>query len=295
MTLNVNTGGYTVMTMRLRKLTILIALLGTTALIFSGCSDDDDSPTSSQNEFPTVHGVTITPDAAIYADDTVKLTAVSTDPNDDSLRYTWSKENGTFDPVEAVGESINWTAPSTRGNYNVVVVGDDGNGGTSQIQTTLTVYGGDQSGTVDVVGGLRATPVGGNDNLGYVDAGDTIQIVWNGTSPIITDSTRPDETRYAPDGSRVDSSLNLVTSPQFGYADGLPERDAARYSVIGRIGDDGDWFVFSSQSDQDGDGINDTFTVAAPSRGKLYLSLNEQESLLVDNTGFWRFDFVINH
>ena len=289
-----NSGGYTVMTIRLRKLTILIALLGT-AFIFGGCSDDDDSPTDPQNDFPTVQGVTITPDAAIFADDTVTLQAISTDPDKDELRYTWSKDAGAFNPVEAVGESINWTAPSTRGIYEVTVVGDDGNGGTSQKHINLTVYGGNQAGTVDVVGGLRANPVGGTANLGYVDAGDTIKIVWHKSNSITADSTRPDETKYAPDGSRVNGSLTLVSAPQFGYAEGLPESNAARYSVIARIGDSGDWFSFGSQSDQDGDGIDDTFIVTAPTRGKLYLSLNEQEDLLVDNTGFWRFDFLITH
>lgn len=282
----------------LRKFTFLVVLLGMT-LVFAGCGDDDDSPVDPeeyQNNFPTVQGITISPNAAIYADDTVTLTAVTTDPDNDVLRYIWTKNAGEFNPVEAVGESINWTAPSSNGIYQVTVFGDDGNGGTSQKHLDLHVYGGNQSGTVDVVGGLRATPVGGLDTLGHIDAGDTIVLVWDTASPITADSTRPDETKYAPDGSQLDATtLAVVYPPQFGYAEGLPVQNGARYSIIGRIGDNGSWFAFNNGADTDGNGIPDSFSIVAPERGKLYLSLNEQTSLLLDNTGYWRKGFTITH
>jgi hypothetical protein len=276
------------------KFLFLVALLGA-MLVIVGCGDDDDSdntvePEDYQNNFPTVQGILIDPNAPIYADDTVALTAVSTDPDNDHLRYTWTKNAGTFNPIEAVGETINWTAPSTRGTYQVTAFGDDGNGGTSQKHLDLIVFGGDQSGTVDVVGGLRANPVGGTSNLGYVDAGDTIVLIWDGTKAIITDSTEPDVTQYAPDGSRVSPTnpTAVLSPPQFGYAEGLPSQNAARYSLIGRIGEEGSWFAFNNT------GLN-TFSVVAPARGRLYLSLNEQESLLLDNTGYWSMSFTISH
>jgi len=283
------------MTRRLRNFTILVVLLGS-VFVLSGCGDDDNPTSPDQNSFPTVEGITINPNAAIYADDTVTLTPVTTDPDNDVLRYTWSKNAGEFDPAEAVGDSIEWTAPSSLGTYQVVVVGDDGNGGTSQKHIELKVYGGDQNGQVDVVGGVRLNPVGGNSDIGYIDAGDTITLVWDKASPVTVDGTRPDETKYAPDGSRLNpTTLAVVSAPQFGYADGLPVRNAARYCIIAKIGDDGDWFEFTNGADGDGNGIPDSFSAVAPNRGKLYLSLNEQESLLADNTGYWRIDFAISH
>ncbi|MBD3307573.1 hypothetical protein GF339_14150 [candidate division KSB3 bacterium] len=287
------------MTTRWTTRTLVVLLLGMT-LAFTGCGDDDDNdnlttPENPQNNFPTIQGITIDPNAPIFVEDTVTLAPVTSDPDNDLIRYTWMKNAGIFDPAAAVGESINWTAPGTRGTYQVIVVGDDGNGGTSQKHLDLIVYGGNQSGTVDVVGGVRVNPVG-TGNLGYVDAGDVIMLIWDGASPVTTDSTRPDETKYAPDGSRLDAAtLTVVSTPQFGYAEGLPARDAARYSVIGRIGDDGDWFAFNPGPDTDSDGLPDSFSVPAPARGKLYLSINEQESLLADNTGFWRMSFTLTH
>lgn len=282
---------------RVRIFTFLVLFLGIT-LVFVGCIDDDDSipPETDRNEFPTVQEIVISPNAPIYVDDTITLTAVSIDPDNDLLRYTWAKNAGTFNPIEAVGESIQWTAPSTNGTYQVTVVGDDGNGGTSQKHIDLQVYGGDQSGTSDVVGKVRLNPVGGLDTLGYVSAGDTIVLVWDKASPVTTDSTQPDETKYAPDGSQLNPiSLAADFPPQYGAADGLPDQNAARYALIGRIGDEGDWFPLNYGTDTDGDGIPNSFSVITPERGKLYLSLNEQESLLLDNTGYWRMSFTISH
>ncbi|MCP4396271.1 MAG: hypothetical protein GY801_03030 [bacterium] len=279
-----------------RTLRIFATLLGV-ALMFGGCdgSSDNDSPTDPNN-FPSVQGIQISPNAAVYVDDTITLTPATIDPDSDHIRYTWSNDAGVFNPVEAVGPTIKWTAPSTAGRYEVVVVGDDANGGTSQKHINIRTYGGDQSGTVDVVGGVELNPLGKLSAIGYIDAGDTLVLVWDTASPVTTDSTRPDQTKYAPDGSRLNAStLAQVSTPQYGYADGLPSRNGARYSLVGKIGSDGDWFDFTPGPDSNGDGIPDSFTASAPVRGKVLLGLNEHQDLLKDNTGFWRFSFTISH
>ena len=270
------------------------------SLMFTGCSGGDDNDNSGSkltgdNQFPTVHGIQVSPNAAIYVDDTVTLTPATTDPDNNELRYVWSNGGGVFNPIEAVGPTIQWTAPSQPGTYSVTVVADDANGGTSQVQVPLKVIGGDQSGTVDVVGGARQNPVGGTSDIGYIDKGDVLTLWWDNVSPITADSTRPDETKYAPDGSRLDNALlTVVSTPQYGYADGLPVRDGARYALIGRI-EDGEWFALTPGADEDGNGVPDTFSMTATARGRVILSLNEQKDLLVDNTGFWRFAFEIVH
>ena len=279
----------------LKKLRILAALLGV-ALVVVGCDGSSDNPTSSQNNFPSVQGIQISPNAAVYVDDTITLSPTTVDSDADEIRYTWSKDAGSFNPVEAVGPSIKWTAPSTAGTYEVVVVGDDGNGGTSQKNLNIKTYGGNQSGTVDVIGGVELNPVGELTDIGYIDEGDILVLRWDKASPVTTDSTRPDQTKYAPDGSRLDAStLTVVSPPQYGYADGLPSRNAARYCLVGKIDADGDWFDFTRGADADGDGIPDTFTATAPARGKVFLGINEHKDLLKDNTGYWRLSFTITH
>lgn len=273
---------------------LLVIALGM-GLGVAGCDKDNHVTGPDQNNFPTVQGITIAPNAPVFVGDRVTLTPVTSDPNSDHIRYTWTKNAGEFDPIEAVGPQITWIAPATMGIYQVTVVGDDGNGGTSQKYLDLNVIGGNQSGKVDMVGGVRVNPTGGLTNVGYVDTGDLITLVWDHASPITIDSTRPDQTKYAPDGSRVDPlSLGVVSDPQFGAADGLPAQNAARYCLLGRI-ESGSWFAFTGGADADADGIPDSFTAIAPARGKLLLGLNEQESLLADNTGFWRFSFTLTH
>jgi hypothetical protein len=278
-----------------KKFSVLTALLGLTLMVV-GCSGSDNPTDPNQNNFPTVLGILINPNAPVYVDDTITLSPQTEDPNNDHIRYVWSSTAGMFNPVEAVGPSVQWTAPSTQGISQIVVVGDDGNGGTSQKHIDINTYGGDQSGTVDMVSGVRLNPIGGNSIIGHIDAGDTLTLVWDGGSPVTADSTRPDETKYAPNGARLHATtLAVLSPPQFGSATGLPLVNAARYALIAKIGPEGDWFEFTPGPDANANGIPDFFTAVAPTRGKVYLGMNEQENLLQDNTGFWRFAFTINH
>ncbi len=279
-----------------KQFSAVTALVGL-MLIFVGCDRSSKSPTNpAHNDFPTIQGIQIQPNASVYVDDLITLTPQTNDPDHDQIRYVWSSTAGTFNPVEAVGPSVKWKAPGTQGTYQIVVVGDDANGGTSQKHLDIKTYGGDQSGTIDLVSGIQLNPIGGNAILGHIDAGDTLTLVWDGASPVTADSTRPDETKYAPNGARLDAATLAVASPpQYGAAADLPIATAARYTLIAKIGSDGKWFEFTPGPDANGNGIPDYFTVTAPARGKVYLGMNEQKNLLQDNTGFWRFSFTINH
>ncbi len=70
------------MRMQFKHLTFAVALLGMAA--FTGCSDSDSSPTSAdQNDFPSVQGIQISPNAPVYVDDVVTLSPATVDPNND--------------------------------------------------------------------------------------------------------------------------------------------------------------------------------------------------------------------
>jgi hypothetical protein len=80
------------------------------------------------------------------------LGVTATDPDGDTLTYTWSATGGTYDGAgTATGPSATWTAPATEGSYTLTVDVADGRGGTASLSLTITVGGAaGQSGSADV-------------------------------------------------------------------------------------------------------------------------------------------------
>jgi hypothetical protein len=65
-----------------------------------------------------------------------QLYCAASDPDGDTLFYSWSSETGTF---KESGEYIIWTAPDTTGEYTVSVTARDGKGGEATETTVLTI------------------------------------------------------------------------------------------------------------------------------------------------------------
>ena len=54
------------------------------------------------------------------------FTCFASDPDNDTLNYSWSSTNGTF---SGSGSSVTWTAPSSIGNYYINCLANDNHGG----------------------------------------------------------------------------------------------------------------------------------------------------------------------
>jgi hypothetical protein len=67
------------------------------------------------------------------------LYCAASDPDDDTLFYSWSAETGTF---KESGEYIIWTAPEPTGEYTVSVTARDGKGGEATETAILTIEAG---------------------------------------------------------------------------------------------------------------------------------------------------------
>ncbi len=92
-------------------------------------SDGEDNDTETlaiqvtENEAPVISSITAS-SSSIYPSETTTLTVVATDAEGDELTYTWSSAIGTFNTT--AGTSIEWTAPSEGGEYNIECVVSDG-------------------------------------------------------------------------------------------------------------------------------------------------------------------------
>jgi len=68
---------------------------------------------------------------------TTNLSAPATDPDGDTITYTWSSPAGTFSNQN--GMNTTWTAPNQEGNYPLTVTANDGRGGTATNAITIPV------------------------------------------------------------------------------------------------------------------------------------------------------------
>lgn len=102
-------------------------------LAIAGCGKSTE-PKNQNPSVPTINptGFTILPQG------TVALMAAATDPDGDTVTYTWTFDQGT--PLTATGAIANWTAPATESDVQATVVATDGRGGRSSATTEITVH-----------------------------------------------------------------------------------------------------------------------------------------------------------
>jgi hypothetical protein len=73
-----------------------------------------------------------------YINKTYGLGVSASDPDGDSLTYNWTVTGGTIDNPHAT--NINWTTPSTCGNYRITVTVSDGKGGEDSKSEDIYVH-----------------------------------------------------------------------------------------------------------------------------------------------------------
>jgi hypothetical protein len=94
------------------------------------------------NHLPTISSLTANP-TSVSICEVSTITCLATDPDGDSLTYSWTATSGTISVSES-GSSINWTSPSTTGTYTITCTVSDGKGGsdTKNVNIIVAVVGG---------------------------------------------------------------------------------------------------------------------------------------------------------
>jgi hypothetical protein len=149
-----------------------------------------------KNQAPVA--ISLTPaNPNLVAGGSTTVTATASDPNADSLTYSWSAPAGGT--ISGSGATITYTAPGTPGTYPVDVTVDDGKGGTATSTTTLSVGAGGGNGTAQ--GNVSFGPMPGavvqrvtlSPAAVTIDPGDPLLITATGLdnpgNPVATDWT----------------------------------------------------------------------------------------------------------
>jgi hypothetical protein len=87
------------------------------------------------NHSPEISSLMANP-SSIDVNQTSTITCSASDPDDDSLAYTWTKSGGT---ITGSGSTITWTAPSAAGTYAITCTVSDGNGGEDSESVNIIV------------------------------------------------------------------------------------------------------------------------------------------------------------
>ena len=109
------------------------------------------------NNDPVITEMTAHP-RKIHLGSNSEISCIASDPDGDTLNYTWSAGFGT---ISGSGASITWTAPSLAGNYYINCLVDDGRGGETLDSIGVSV----RDTTIHQTGDLVAYyPFNGNAN-----------------------------------------------------------------------------------------------------------------------------------
>jgi len=167
----------------LAGLLMLVALMIAPFALFPGCG-----------ALPPIITRLVADPAAIPVEGTTMISCEATSSSSANLTYTWSAEHGTLSSTS--GNTVYWTAPSTKGSYTIVVIVSDGS---QSVSNTVTVYVTDK--TSPIVSTITANPT-------TVLTGGSSVISCEATSPYTSDLIY---TWVAGGGSLSSTSGRIVT------------------------------------------------------------------------------------
>jgi len=119
-----------------------------------------------------ITSLTASPES-VFPGESSTIACVASDPDDDTLTYSWTATGGT---ISGVGRTVTWIAPSAEGTFTIRVTVDDGREGTDTGTVAVTVLVPVTTGSISV----QSNPAGAEV---YLDGSDTGNI----TPYMITD------------------------------------------------------------------------------------------------------------
>ena len=111
---------------------ILGMVLAVLAALCSGCGSASEP---AGNQPPVISSLeakymNLDPQAAS------EIRCVASDPDGDEVEFKWSCTGGS---LSGAGSAVTWKAPNSYGDYHVMVIVKDTNGGSTQATSTLSV------------------------------------------------------------------------------------------------------------------------------------------------------------
>ena len=72
----------------------------------------------------------------VYPKGASEVRCVASDPEGDAVKFRWSSTGGT---LTGDGATVNWESPNDYGDYHIMVVAEDSNGGSTEAVITISV------------------------------------------------------------------------------------------------------------------------------------------------------------
>lgn len=153
---------------------VVLVLVGV-ALLFAGACAPGNNP-------PQISSVSADP-TNVAPGEISTLTCVASDPDGDTLTYSWRYSGPCEAAIPGTSSTVDWTVAGALGTYTVTVTVNDGKGGTAEGSCSVAVEVLVTAGSIDV----KSSPEGANV---YIDGTDTGNI----TPYVITDIDEGDHT-----------------------------------------------------------------------------------------------------
>ncbi len=192
------------------------------------------------NNLPEISEITVM--GTKYINRKYGLSVSASDPDGDTLTYNWTVTGGTIDDLHA--QNINWTTPSTCGDYKVTVTVSDGKGGEASKSENIYVHflydmleEAPGANWYNAVGDDHLWDVGLEDPRGFACYRTNIKLEDNNTYTKVLE-THPRWVSYGFIGGEYGDILEIPEGARFkaeiGFIGGATGTDGAGFIVVFR-------------------------------------------------------------
>ena len=109
--------------------------LGVVVVVGVLCSACLVTPESKGNKPPVISSLEAQY-ANVYSKGASEIRCVASDPQGDTVQFRWSCTGGS---LIGEGPTVTWAAPNDYGDYHIMVIAKDGNGGSAEATLTVSV------------------------------------------------------------------------------------------------------------------------------------------------------------